>query len=94
MPVPSINARVGILTFSSATATQTMAGTAFGWAQIYGTALAWCSASISVAGQQLGIGASGQLIPQAVASASAMLLGVTATELNDDGEGEFYVGTL
>ena len=78
-PVNTINARLGIVTFASATATQTMAGTAFGWAQIYGTALAWVSASISVAGMQLAIGANGQLIPAvAQVSASNQTVGITA----------------
>lgn len=75
-PAPTQAARVGILCFASATATQTMAGTAFGWAQIYGEALAFVSASVSTPGLALGIGASGQLIALATASASAVLIGV------------------
>ena len=62
LPAATMHQRLGILVFSSATATQTMAGTAFGWAQIYGQALAWVSASVTLPGQQLAIGASGQLI--------------------------------
>jgi hypothetical protein len=79
LPAAAINARLGILVFGSATATQTMAGTAFGWAQIYGTVLAWLSASVTVAGQQLAVGASGQLIPAVVqVSASGQVMGITA----------------
>lgn len=79
LPAAAINTRLGILTFGSATATQTMAGTAFGWAQIYGQALAWLSASISVAGMQLAIGASGDLIPAVVqVSASGQVVGISA----------------
>jgi hypothetical protein len=78
-PAATINARLGILVFASATATQTMAGTAFGFAQIYGTAMAWVSASVSAAGIQLAIGASGQLIPAvAQVSASNQTVGITA----------------
>lgn len=76
-PAPTQGGRVGILCFASATATQTMAGTAFGWAQIYGEALAFVSASVSTPGLALGAGASGQLIAFATTSASAVLDGIT-----------------
>lgn len=82
-PPATINARLGILVFSSATATQTMAGTAFGWAQIYGTTLAWLSASVTLPGQQLAIGAAGQLIAAvAQVSASAQTMGITSIVTN------------
>jgi hypothetical protein len=70
-------ARVGILCFASVTATQTLVGTGFGWAQIYGEAVAFVSASVSTPGAALGIGASGQLVALASLSASAVLMGVT-----------------
>lgn len=76
-PASSQAARLGILCFASATATQTMAGTAFGWAQIYGEAVAFVSASVSTPGLQLAIGASGQLIAAvAQTSASAQTIGI------------------
>jgi hypothetical protein len=78
LPAAAQHARVGILCFASATATQTMAGTAYGWAQIYGEAVAFVSASVSTPGLQLAIGASGQLIAAvAQASASAQLTGIS-----------------
>jgi hypothetical protein len=84
-PAASIAARLGILVFASATATQTMAGTAFGWAQIYGECFALVSASVSTPGIQLAIGAAGNLIAAvAQASASAATWGIvlaTATGL-------------
>ncbi len=77
-PAAAINARLGILVFGSATATQTMAGTAFGWAQIYGSVRAWVSASVSNVGNQLAIGASGQLIlAVSTASDSAQTIGIS-----------------
>lgn len=76
-PAASQHARLGILAFASATSTQTAAGTVFGWAQIYGEALAFISASVSTPGLQLAIGASGQLIAAtAQASASAQTIGI------------------
>lgn len=77
-PSPLINARVGIVVFASASATSTQAGTAFGWAQIYGQVLAMCSVGPSAPGLQMGIGASGQLIQQVAASASSALQGITS----------------
>jgi hypothetical protein len=77
-PAAAIQSRVGILCFASAVATQTMAGTAFGWAQIYGEALAFVSASVSTPGLQLGAGAAGHLIAAVVqVSASGQLQGIT-----------------
>lgn len=77
-PAAAIQSRVGILCFATATGTQTMAGTAFGWAQIYGEALAFVSASVSTPGLQLGAGASGHLIAAvAQVSASGQLQGIT-----------------
>lgn len=78
LPAASQIARLGILCFASATSTQTMATTAFGWAQIYGEALAFVSASVSTPGLQLAIGASGQLIAAvAQTSASAAVVGIS-----------------
>lgn len=78
LPAATINARLGILTFSSATATHTTSTTAYGWAQIYGTSQAWVSASVTIPGQQLAIGASGQLIAAvAQVSASGQVNGMT-----------------
>ena len=77
-PAQSQAARLGILCFASATATQTLVGTGFGWAQIYGEAVAFVSASVSTPGLQLAIGASGQLIAAvAQVSASAATEGIT-----------------
>jgi hypothetical protein len=77
-PAAAQQTRVGILVFGSATATQTLAGTAFGWAQIYGECLAFVSASVSTPGLQLGAGASGHLIAAvAQVSASGQLQGIT-----------------
>lgn len=77
-PAAALQSRIGILVFSSATATQTMAGTAFGWAQIYGEALAFVSASVSTPGTQLGAGGAGQLIVAvAQVSASNAVIGIT-----------------
>lgn len=82
-PAALIHARVGILTFASATATQTMAGTAFGWAQIAGPCMAWVSASVTLPNNQLMIGNNGQLIQGAVhASASTQLKGVISVGTN------------
>lgn len=70
-------ARVGILTFASATATQTVAGTAFAWAQIYGKALARAGTVSAVTA--LGIAADGALgNAQVAGTAKAYLQGVTA----------------
>ena len=78
LPAAAQHARIGILCFASASATQTMAGTAFGWAQIYGEAKAYVSASVSTPGLQLAPGASGQLIAAvAQVSASAQVTGIT-----------------
>jgi hypothetical protein len=82
-PAAAINARAGVLVFGSATATQTMAGTAYGWAQIYGEALAWVSASVTTPGQALAAGANGQLLAAVVqVSASAQTNGITAIVTN------------
>lgn len=75
-PAPTQSGRIGILCFASATATQTLAGTGFGWAQIYGEALAFVSASVSTPGLALGAGASGQLIALVTTSASAVIEGI------------------
>lgn len=88
LPAASQAARIGILCFASATATQTMAGTAYGWAQIYGEALAFVSASVSTPGLQLAIGAAGQLIAAvAQTSASAQTNGIVLATATAAGGG-------
>lgn len=87
-PAISINQRVGILVFNSATATQTVGATAFGWAQIAGQCLALVSVSVTAPGIALGMGAgAGALIAQVGASASTMMHGITAiaTQTNTSG---------
>lgn len=77
-PAAAQQTRVGILVFGSATATQTLAGTGYGWAQIYGECKAFVSASVSTPGLQLGAGAGGHLIAAvAQVSASGQLQGIT-----------------
>lgn len=77
-PAPQGAGRVGILCFASATATQTIGVTAFGWAQIYGVAKALVSATASAVGIALACKASGHLAQlTAGLSASAMLQGVS-----------------
>lgn len=77
-PAAAQAARLGILCFASVTATQTLVGTGFGWAQIYGEAVAFVSASASTPGLQLAIGASGQLIAAVVVgSLSSSTQGIT-----------------
>lgn len=77
LPAAAQHARLGILTFASATLTNTLSTTGFGWAQIYGEAVAFVSASVSTPGLQLAPGASGQLIAAvAQVSASAQVVGI------------------
>lgn len=69
---------LGILVFGSSSAIQTMAGTAFGYAQVFGEANAQV-ASATVVGAALGIGdaSAGVLGPQAIeATASVMVVGI------------------
>lgn len=68
---------LGILTFSSSSALQTMAGTAFGYAQVFGEGKAQVASS-TVPGMALSLGASaGVLGPFAVdATASSHVLGI------------------
>jgi hypothetical protein len=79
-PPATTNMRLGILVFASATSTQTVAGTSYGFVQIYGQALAQVSTTVSLFGAQLVLGADpGQLINAAgVASTEAQLKGITA----------------
>lgn len=73
--------RAGILAFNaSAIATQTMVGTHFGWAQIYGKgkALVTGTATVSVVGLALEPIADGGVDEGVVGSASANLYGLTA----------------
>lgn len=82
-PAIGFNQRVGVLVLASATSTQTAAGTAFAWAQIYGPVLARVSASVTLPGIALGLGtAAGRLIQQVGASASTMMHGITAVATN------------
>ncbi len=82
-PIAAINQRVGVLVFNSATATQTLGGTCFAWAQVYGDVLARVSASVTLPGIALGMGAgAGALIQQAGSSVSAMMHGITAITTN------------
>lgn len=83
LPAAAINARVGLLVFASATATNTLSATGYGWVQIYGQSMAWVSASVTIPGNQLAIGASGQLIAAvAQTSASAGMNGITSIGTN------------
>lgn len=72
-----VGTRLGILTFSSVSALQTMAGTAYGYAQVFGKAKAQVASS-TVVGMALTLGASaGVLGPLTVqATASAMVAGI------------------
>jgi hypothetical protein len=82
-PAIAFNQRVGVLVFSSATATQTLVGTGFGWAQVYGSCLALVTASVTLPGIALGIGAGpGAVLQQVGASASTMMHGITAIATN------------
>ena len=79
-PAATVNQRLGILVFASATATQTTLATTFGFAQIYGQCLAIVSTTVSLVGAQLVLGADpGQLINGAtVASTESQVDGITA----------------
>ncbi len=72
--------RVGVLAFATLSATQTMAGTAFGWAQIFGACIARCSATgMDSVGVALGLqGAAGVFSVQVAVTASLMLQGANA----------------
>jgi hypothetical protein len=76
-----VTKRAGILTYNaSAVATQTMTGTHFGWAQIYGKGKGRVAATmtVSLVDQMLEPGADGLVALGAVASTSANLYGLTA----------------
>jgi hypothetical protein len=79
-PAATVNARLGILVFASATLTTTTIATVFGYAQIYGQCLAVVSTTVSLVGVQLVLGADpGQLINGAtVASTESQVDGITA----------------
>ena len=79
-PAATLNPRLGILVFGSATATQTTVATVYGFVQIYGPVLARVSTTVSLVGVQLVLGAgSGVLINGAgVASTESQLQGITA----------------
>jgi hypothetical protein len=75
--VADVGQSLGILTFSSVSAIQTMAGTAFGYAQVYGAGNANVASS-TVIGMALDLGASaGVLGPFVVdATASSHVVGI------------------
>jgi len=79
-PAMLSNGRCGILVLASATSTQTVAGTSFGWAQVYGQCMARVSTTVSLVGVQLVLAADpGELISGAtVASTETQLDGITA----------------
>ena len=82
-PALDQNPRVGVLVFASATSTQTLSATGVGWAQIYGQVLARISASVTIPGEALGVGAGpGALLAQVGISASTMMHGITAIGTN------------
>lgn len=69
--------RLGLLTFSSVSALQTMAGTAFGYAQVYGIGGAQVS-SVTVAGAALDVIASAGILGAfgVQATASVVIIGI------------------
>jgi hypothetical protein len=75
--VADVGHALGVLTFSSSSAIQTMAGTAYGYAQIFGEGKAQVASS-TVPGMALALGASaGVLGPFVVdATASAQVVGI------------------
>lgn len=75
--VADVGQALGILTFSSSSAIQTMAGTAYGYALVYGEGKAQVASS-TVPGMALALGASaGVLGPYVVdATASAQVVGI------------------
>lgn len=77
-PSPLLGGRVGVLAIASATATQTAAGTAYAWAQIYGKALALTTASVTAVNLQLNMAADGMLTQMAAVSASSAVQGITS----------------
>lgn len=68
--VGALGQRLGLLVFGTVSAIQTMAGTAFGYAQVFGQAGAQV-VSATVAGMALGIGGSAGILSGQVAQASA-----------------------
>jgi hypothetical protein len=68
--VAHLGQRLGLLVFSTVSALQTMAGTAFGYAQVFGQAGAQV-VSATVAGMALGIGGSAGILSGQVVQASA-----------------------
>lgn len=68
--VANIGQRLGLLVFSTVSAIQTMAGTAYGYAQVFGQAGAQV-VSATVAGMALGIGGSAGILSGQVVQASA-----------------------
>ena len=86
VPLAITGGRVGILALSppvaavaSATGTQTVVGTSFGWAQVYGKAIARAVGSVTAVGMGLNLGADGTLVQSlAAGSASGAVTGITA----------------
>lgn len=74
-----VGQRLGLLVFSSVSAIQTMAATAYGYAQVFGQAGAQV-VSATIAGMTLGIGGSaGVLSGQVIqATATQMIVGINA----------------
>src|SRR5690606_37293639 len=75
------NGRLGVLVFASATLTQTMAGTAFGFAQVYGEAQARVQGTMSVPGVAMILASvAGQLIAATgqLGTGQADVKGITA----------------
>jgi hypothetical protein len=68
--VANLGQRLGLLVFSSVSAIQTMAATAYGYAQVFGQAGAQV-VSATVAGMALGIGGSAGILSGQVVQASA-----------------------
>ncbi|RPJ39779.1 MAG: hypothetical protein EHM35_01475 [Planctomycetaceae bacterium] len=81
-----LGGRIGILAVSppvaavaSATGTQTIVGTAFAWAQIYGKGIARAGAAVPNLHTNLNLGADGVLVASVVGgSASGAVTGITA----------------
>lgn len=76
-PALTVGGRAGVLVFASATATQTVSGTAFAWAQVYGKSKVRAATISSAIGTLLQLGADGVAVVGAAGSASAQLDGIT-----------------
>jgi hypothetical protein len=94
-PALTVGGRAGILAIASATTTntQTVSGTNFAWAQIYGkTWVRWgATNSGSILGNMLQFGADGVAVAGAAGSASAQLNGVQSMTASIQAAGLFPV---